>query len=153
MYTWLPIHGVSSTCEVTISDILCVYCKSGFWHSAHLQYPEKTTHSFIFISQYSSSWESERGNLHYDRVAISRICWHNLISWQSPCIMYEHLARANSSGGGGGFCNKYVFVSRKRKLTTALGFILRLKLFTISDKMNFGAVDDWAEENIKYSEI
>ena len=69
--------------------------------------------------------------------------------------MYEHLARANSGGGGGAFLQQICFVSRKRKLTTALGF--RYKLY-ISDKMNFGVVDDGVVADLskgilKYSEI
>ena len=107
MYTWLPIHGVSSTCEVTISDILCVCCVSCSWHWCSFTISrEKTTHSemsFISISQYSYSWERVRGAIFIMTVSLlAGICWHNLISWQSPCIMYEHLARANSGGGGGG---------------------------------------------------
>lgn len=54
--------------------------------------------------------------------------------------MYEQpeLAKYQGPGGGAeeGFCNN---VRIKRKLTTALGF--RYKLY-ISDKMNFGVVDD-----------
>ena len=53
MYTWLPIHSVSSTCEVTISDTLCIV-ETAF--GTHLQCSDTAppTGSFISISQYSS---------------------------------------------------------------------------------------------------
>ena len=102
--------------------------------------------------------ESERGNLHYDKVAISRdlLAQSDLVT--GPCIMYEQpeLAKYRGPGGGG----RRVFATNicvriKRKLTTALGF--RYKLY-ISDKMNFGVVDDGVVADLskgilKYSEI
>ena len=116
----------------------------------HLQYRHRENHprralyfhfSIFLLSLVS---ESERGNLHYDKVAISRdlLAQSDLVT--GPCIMYEQPARAKYQpglgGGGGWFFATTIFVWIKRKLTIVLGF--RYKLY-ISDKMNFGVVDDW----------
>ena len=65
MYTWLPIHNMSSTCEVTISDILCVYCVSCSWHwcsftiSRERKPPTVRWALFPFLNIPAREWEWE----------------------------------------------------------------------------------------------
>ena len=113
MYTWLPIHDTSSTCEVTISDILCVLwglLLALIYNIYRENHPRWALYFHFSIFLLVS--ESERGNLHYDKVAISRdlLAQSDLVT--GPCIMYEQPAPAKyqgPGGGGGGFLQQ-IFV-------------------------------------------
>ena len=113
MYTWLPIHDMSSTCEVTISDILCVL-RGLLLALIYNIHTEKTTHGELYFhfSIFRLVSESERGNLHYDKVAISRdlLAQSDLVT--GPCIMYEQpeLAKYRGPGGGGGGFLQQIFL-------------------------------------------
>ena len=113
MYTWLPIHDMSSTCEVTISDILCVL-RGLLLALIYNIHTEKTTHGELYFhfSIFRLVSESERGNLHYDKVAISRdlLAQSDLVT--GPCIMYEQpeLAKYQGPGGGGGGFLQQIFL-------------------------------------------
>ena len=125
MYTWLPIHDMSSTCEVTISDILCVL-RGLLLALIYNIHTEKTTHGELYFhfSIFRLVSESERGNLHYDKVAISRdlLAQSDLVT--GPCIMYEQQSWPNTRARAGaeeGFCNKY-FCADKKKIDHRFGF-------------------------------
>ena len=147
---WCILGFLFTTCPRRVKwpfQTYCVYCEGCFWHSFTIHTQRKPpTASFIFpfLNIPPLVSESERGNLHYDKVAISRdlLAQSDLVT--GPCIMYEQPAPAKYQpglgGGGGGFFATTICVWIKRKLTIVLGF--RYKLY-ISDKMNFGVVDDW----------
>ena len=84
----------------------------------HLQYRHRENHprralyfhfSIFLLSLVS---ESERGNLHYDKVAISRdlLAQSDLVT--GPCIMYEQQepAKYHGLGGGGGGFLQQIFL-------------------------------------------